>query len=139
MILHSYYIPQCDWDVTAYYAVSGYDTERIMGKLAWIGCDDYSMKKAYNNLVQNRLNSGLTYSNYFTRQSVMVVALSSSAKEYHQALMHEIRHLQSHIATTLDIDEKSEAACYLLDYIVGATHDVCSPLICGCKTECNRV
>ena len=108
MILHSYYIPQCDWDVTAYYAVSGYDTERIMGKLAWIA-----------------------YSNYFTRQSVMVVALSSSAKEYHQALMHEIRHLQSHIATTLGIDEKSEAACYLLDYIVGATHDVCSPLICG--------
>lgn len=27
-----------------------------------------------------------------------------------------------YIVTTLDIDEKSEASCYLLDYIVGARH-----------------
>lgn len=103
-----------------------------MSNLKRIGCDGEYMRSAYINLSENKLNSGLTYTSYIMRETVLVVALSSSAKEFHKALMHEIRHLQSHIATAYNIDEKSEEVCYLLDDIVGLTHDTIAPLICNC-------
>jgi hypothetical protein len=66
------------------------------------------------------------------RESVMVVAVASSAKDFHQALIHEVRHLQSQIATSYEIEEKSEEVCYPLDDIVGEIHSVVAPLICEC-------
>lgn len=120
------------WNVTAYYAVTGYHINEIMSNLGRIGCNGEYMQMAEKNLRENKLNSGLTYSNYAMRETVMVVALASSAKDFHQALMHEVRHLQSHIATAYEIDEKSEDVCYLLDNIVGEIHSVVAPLICEC-------
>lgn len=120
------------WNVTAYYAVTGYHINEIMSNLRRIGCNGEYMQMAKKNLRENKLNSGLTYSNYAMRETVMVVALASSAKDFHQALMHEVRHLQSHIATAYEIDEKSEEVCYLLDDIVGEIHSVVAPLICEC-------
>lgn len=135
MIRQRFYIKEYDWWVTAYYAVSRYNIGEIMYSLYSIGCDGEYMQTAYRNLKANKIDSGLTHSNYMTRQSVMVTALSSSAKQFHQALMHEIRHLQSHIATTFFLDEKSEQVCYLLDEIVGLTHETTSKLLCNCCRE----
>lgn len=132
MIRQRFHISKYNWNVTAYYAVSSYHFEEIMRSLRRIGCSGEDIDTAVLNLKKNKLNSGLTYSNYLLKESVMVVALASSAKQFHQALMHEIRHLQSHIATTFSIDEKGEEVCYLLDDIVGLTHSVTSPLICNC-------
>ena len=132
MIRQRFHISKYNWSVTAYYAVSSYHFDEIMRSLRRIGCSGEDIDTAVLNLKENKLNSGLTYSNYLLRESVLVVALASSAKQFHQALMHEIRHLQSHIATTFSIDEKGEEVCYLLDDIVGLTHSVTSPLTCNC-------
>ena len=132
MIRQRFHIDRYYWNVTAYYAVTGYHINEIMSNLRRIGCNGEYMQMAEKNLRENKLNSGLTYSNYAMRETVMVVALASSAKDFHQALMHEVRHLQSHIATAFEIDEKSEEVCYLLDDIVGEIHSVVAPLICEC-------
>lgn len=132
MIRQRLHIDKYNWNVTAYYAVTGYHFNEIIGSLRRIGCKGENIQTAYTNLKENKLNSGLTYSNYYLRESVMVVALASSAKQFHRALMHEIRHMQSHIATAFNIDEKSEEVCYLLDAIVGMIHDDIAPLICNC-------
>lgn len=132
MIRQRFHIDSYDWNVTAYYAITRYNIGEILYNLKCIGCDGDFIKKAYINLSENKLNSGLTYSNYFARETVLVVALSSSAKQFHRALVHEMRHSQSHIATVLNMDEKEEGVCYLLDDIVGLTHDETAPLICNC-------
>lgn len=132
MIEHRYYIERYDWSVTAYYAVNGYFTDEIMSNLIEIGCNGSMLKKAKKNLEDNNLNTGLTYSNYRKRETVMVVALTSNSKEFHRSLFHEIRHLQSHIASAYGISEKSEEVCYLIDEIVDKVHDKCSHLICKC-------
>lgn len=132
MIRQRFHIDRYYWNVTAYYAVSGYHYNEIMGSLSRIGCSGDNLRSAEKNLKENKLDSGLTYSNYAMRETIMVVALASSAKDFHQALMHEVRHLQSHIATAYEIDEKSEEVCYLLDDIVGEIHSVVAPLICEC-------
>lgn len=132
MIVQQYYIERYDWVVTAYYAVTRYYIDDIILNLRRIDCDGDFLKQAYRNLRENKLNSGLTYSNYKKRETVKVVALASSAKQFHQALMHEVRHLQSHIATADRISEKGEEVCYLLDGIVGNIHDVTAPLLCNC-------
>ncbi len=132
MIVQRYYIKEYDWTVTAYYAVTRYYIDDIMLNLRRIDCEGDFLRQAYRNLKENRLNSGLTYSNYHKRETVKVVALASSAKQFHQALMHEVRHLQSHIATAYGMNEKKEGVCYLLDDIVGQIHDTTAPLLCNC-------
>jgi hypothetical protein len=132
MIRQRFHIERYYWNITAYYAVSGYHYNEIMGSLKRIGCRGEQLSVASENLKANTLNSGITYSNNLMRETVLVVALSSSAEDFHRALMHEIRHLQSHIATAYNIDEKSEEVCYLLDDIVGEIHNVVAPLICEC-------
>lgn len=132
MIVQRFYIERYDWRVTAYYAVSRYYVDQIMDNLRSLCTECSFLRKAERNLRRNKLNSGLTYSDYRKRESVVVVALSSSAKDFHKALIHELRHVQSHIATVYGIDEKSEQVCYLLDDMVGLTHDIIAPLLCNC-------
>lgn len=132
MVVQDIYIEDYRWSVRIFYAVSGYDVDEIMRALHSIGCTADYAAEAYSNLRRNALNSGLTFSNYRRRQSVVVVALSSSAKQFHRCLIHELRHLQSHIASADNIDEKSEQVCYLLDDIVGLVHETCAPMMCGC-------
>lgn len=132
MIRQRFHIKRYYWNVTAYYAVKEYHFNEIMSNLKRIGCDGEYIKTACSNLKANKLNSGLTYSNYGLRETVLVVALASSSKDFHRALMHEVRHLQSHVATAYNIDEKGEEVCYLLDDIVGEIHSVVAPLICDC-------
>lgn len=132
MIRQRFHIGRYYWNVTAYYAVTGYQYNEIMSNLERIGCSGQNLQIASENLKNNKLNTGITYSNTYMRESVMVVAVASSAEQFHRALIHEIRHLQSHIATAYNIDEKGEEVCYLLDDIVGEIHSVVAPLICNC-------
>lgn len=132
MIVQNLYIDKYKWTVTAYYAVTRYYVEEIMENLERLCSEDNYLEEAFSNLKRNSLDSGLTYSNFRKRESVLVVALASSAEQFHRALMHEARHLQSHIASVYGINEKSEEVCYLLDDIVGKMHKVTAPLICEC-------
>lgn len=132
MLVQDIHIEQYNWDARIFCAVTRYDIDRIMTSLHSIRCRGDHAAGAYRSLQRNALGSGFTFSNYRLRRSVVVVALASSAEQFHRCLIHELRHLQSHIASADDISEKSEQVCYLLDQIVGLTHKVCSPLLCGC-------
>jgi len=132
MIVQDIYIDDYSWRARIFYAVTRYDVDRIMESLHGIGCRARYAAAAYRSLIRNELNSGFTFSNFNRRCSVVVVALASSSKQFHRCLVHELRHLQSHIASTDNIDEKSEQVCYLLDDLIGLTHDTCSHLLCGC-------
>lgn len=134
MIRQHFALPKYGWRVCAYYVVTRPDAEEILDALAHIGCGGEDLQRAYDNLTSGRLDTGLTYSNSDTRETVIVFAKTSSAKEFMQSYKHETGHLQSHIAQTFGIDPHGEELQYIGDDIVEATWDIAKDLLCDhCK------
>ena len=82
MIRQQFDISKYDWKVEVYYAVDCYYTDEIMGRLYDIGCRGDDLRTAYENLSAGKPDTGLTYSNYGTRQTVMVIGITSSATQF---------------------------------------------------------
>lgn len=53
-----------------YYAVDTYYTEEILDNMHSIGCDGDMLRTAYENISSGNLNTGVTYSNFGTRETV---------------------------------------------------------------------
>jgi len=113
MIKQTIYIEKYGWLIHAYYHQSKYDVDSIMEKLWDLGCDSETAKKAYQNLTSGTLNNGLCYSNYRNRESVFVIAKTSSAEEFANSWHHELSHLQAHIAKVFGLDPLGEPIAYM--------------------------
>lgn len=96
MIVQDFYIPKYDWRVRVYYAVTTYWISEILCELHRIGCRGEDFKQAYRNLSSGALNTGLTYSDFEERETVMVIALTSSPGEFQNSWDHEKGHLYDH-------------------------------------------
>ena len=70
------------------------------------------------NAFMGEKDIGFTYTDYDKKQSIVGISISSSHKEFFNTMMHEIKHVQSHICNYYDVDEDSEEAAYLVGYIV---------------------
>lgn len=112
MIRCELYTPRCDWHVTVYFAINEYWTDEIMEELWNLGIDSINAKRAYNNLASGELNTGLCYSNYKKRKSVVVISKATTTDELFNSLMHEFKHLSSHIAKACNIDDNGEQIAY---------------------------
>lgn len=130
MIRQKFKLPHHHWLVYAYYVVTHPYADEILGALAHIGCAGEDLARAHENLMSGKLDTGLTYSNSDTRETVMVFAKTSSAKEFQQSYKHETGHLQTHIAQTFGIDPYGEEIQYIGDDIVDATWEIAKDLLC---------
>lgn len=130
MIRQRFTLPKYDWRVYAYYVVTKPNADEILDALVGIGCHGEHLEGAYHNLTSGKLDTGLTYSNSDTRETVMVFAKTSSAKEFMQSYKHETGHLQSHIAQTFGLNPHGEEIQYIGDDIVEETWDVAKNLLC---------
>lgn len=133
MIYRELYIPKYDWLVHIYYAVTCYWTDEIMMRLYNVGCPNNKLKESYRNLMACKLDTGLTYSNYSNRETVMIVGLTSSPSEFMNSLDHEKKHLEAHIAQAMEMDPWGEEVAYLSGNIMkDLTQDI-RIFICNCK------
>lgn len=124
-----------DWEIYAYFAVSKYMTEEIMDRLWEIGCDGEAALQAYRNLAGGNLNTGLCYSNYRNKKSVMVVAMTSSAAEFFNSFHHELCHLTAHIGKVFGLDPVGEDIAYLSGEISMEMYPKIGHLLCDeCRT-----
>lgn len=130
MIRQRFNIDTYNWSVTAYYAVTGYYVDDIMTQLERIGCHGKDLNNAFENLSSGQLDTGLTYSNYQRRETVMVIALTSTPKEFAKSWRHEMGHLGDHIAQTYSIDPHGEELQYIGDYIVEEMWGVAHKFLC---------
>lgn len=96
-----------------YYAVDTYYTEEILDNMHSIGCDGDMLRTAYDNISSGNLNTGVTYSNFGARETVMVIAITSSPGEFQNSWDHEKGHLCRHISQVFNIDPYGEEAQYL--------------------------
>ena len=145
MIYRELNIPQYNWLVHVFYHVTCYWTDEIMDCLKNIGCPPQKLKESYRNLKACKLNTGLTYSNYHLRESVMVIGKTSSPDEFSDSLMHELRHLEDHIAVACKIPTGGEEIAYLAGYIGKKLSKDVQMFICSCdyhehqkKRQCEK-
>lgn len=130
MIRQRFTLPKYHWRVYAYYVVTNPNADEILDALVHIGCGGEDLQRAYNNLTSGKLDTGLTYSNSDTQETVMVFAKTSNAKEFMQSYKHETGHLQSHIAQTFGLNPHGEEIQYIGDDIVEETWEVAKDLLC---------
>lgn len=130
MIIQEFELRKIGWRVRVYYAVTGYYINEIMQALYRIGCRGEYLDNAYRQMFNFELDTGITYSNPDMRQSVMVIALTSTPQEFANSLQHEQRHLERHICTELGISPYSEDAAYLAGEINAKMYPYTRKFLC---------
>jgi len=132
MIRQRFTLPAYGWKCHAYYVVERPHAEEILEHLEELGCSGEDMWNAIDNLMSGKCDTGLTYSNASTRESVMVFAKTTSAMEFQQSYQHETGHLKDHITQAFGISSHGEEIQYIGDEIVARTWDIAKQFLCEC-------
>lgn len=143
MITHVFHIHQHGWLVKAYINSDVSDADLILGDLLSVGADMDTMREAFRNLREWKVNTGLTYTSPWNRTTIMVVSKTTSAEEFFNSLVHEISHAKTHICEYLGIDLTSEEASYfsgglardLFPHVRHLLCESCRNKILGCHCE----
>lgn len=130
MIRQDIYLKPWKWRCRIYYAIDGYYIDEIIKDLEDIGCQGAVLEKAAENLIDGKLNTGLTYTSPENRASVVVIAQTSSADEFQNSYDHEKGHLARQISRCLNLDPYGEEAQYLAGAIGMATFRVAKTFLC---------
>lgn len=77
----------------------------------------------YNAPLGNK-DVGFTYTDPSKRTSIVGIAKTSSQGELLNTIVHEAKHVQSHICSYYNIPEDGEQAAYLIGFIVQRMHRV---------------
>lgn len=132
MIVQDFHLKRYKWHVRVYYAVHRYWTEDIVRDLRDAGCRGSQLMTARENLRRGELNTGITYSNFGRRETVMVVSLTSTAAEFLNSWMHEMQHLCRHVAAAFGIDPYGEEAAYLAGDVGQRMFPAARRFLCDC-------
>lgn len=130
MIIQRFLLKDYDWKVVVLYNVTYKDVNIVHTVLKEI-CDNNNI--VYNStkyIEEGRLNTGFIYSNFNIKSSVIAIGQSDSKKEFINTIAHEANHLQSHIATVFNLNEKGEEVCYLIGTIIETMYKVFNKIIC---------
>ena len=101
-------------------------------------CRGKDLETARRNLMAGNLNTGLTYSDFAGRNTVMVISLTSTPAEFLNSWLHEMRHLSRHIEQAFGISPYGEEAAYLAGDIGQRMFPVAKNFICEhCRKELN--
>lgn len=138
MLIHTLYISKYDWLVHCYFAVDTYYADTIVNRLDSLGASTTIQRETYRLLSSGALDSGITYSNYHRRESVLVTAITSNASEFFNSFVHESGHLATHIAIADDLDLKGEEVRYIQGDVARALFPSCRHLLCDCCRKQKR-
>lgn len=119
-----------EWLCSVYYDAGRDDAGEVLRELRRIGCcgDDY--RRARRSLTRAVPNEGQTYSDFKSRQSVVVVGRTTSAAQFQDTFDHEKGHLCKHICLALGIDPFGEEAEYLAGAIGRQMFPVARKYLC---------
>lgn len=129
MIKQLFRIDKYDWKVIVLYEISYRDTDYVIDMLKQMDAPDYILRSAYKNVNEGQPNTGFIYSDYDKQRSIIIVSKTTSNRELIDTIVHEANHLQSHIATVFNLDEKGEEVCYLIGDIVKRMYKVFNKII----------
>ena len=70
------------------------------------------------NVYLGDYNQGFTHTNYGNRLSIVGIGKATSKEQFINTIVHEAKHVQTHICNYYDVSEDSEQAAYLIGFIV---------------------
>ena len=76
------------------------------------------------NIWLGKPNTGFTHTDFNKKWSIVAISTSSSKSQFTNTLLHEIKHLQSHICKYYKVAEDTEDAAYLTGYIAQKMYPV---------------
>lgn len=81
-----------------------------------IDCSSYDIRKAIR--ITKSINSGFTFTNPEYKTTIMYISRASSRAQWFNTLVHELKHVQTHICSYYNVSEKGEEAAYLIGYLM---------------------
>lgn len=110
-------IGKYNWNIYVYYNVGEEDYYELANVLFELDCPKRCVVKSLR-IVTNQQNTGMTFTNTDMRTSVVFISKATSGEQFANTVVHEAKHVQSHICEDCGIDETGEPAAYLIGYIV---------------------
>lgn len=111
MIIQRLYIYRYNWNLTIIYGAS-YDLSVVAEELWNMKCPSRIALHAIKVITEK--NTGFCYTDTQIKSTLICIAKVDSSEEFANTLVHELKHLQSHICSYYNISEKSEEAAYLI-------------------------
>ena len=105
------------WYVYVYYGVNKYNINEVVQALQSLNCPSKDILTA-TRIMSTGLNAGMTYSNSKIKTSLVCIGEADSKEQFLNTVVHESKHVQSHICWYYHIKEDSEQAAYLIGHIV---------------------
>lgn len=100
------------WNILFF--IDGYTQEQLIYCLKKLDCSKKSIRKALK--ISKSINSGFTFSQPIT--SIVCISEATSIDEWFDTLIHELKHIQTHICDYYNVNESGEEAAYLIGYIM---------------------
>ena len=94
-----------------------------------ININNYWTVTILYNVWLGERDTGFTYTDFDKRKSIVGISLTTSNEQFFNTLVHEAKHVQSHICMYYNVKEDSEAAAYLIGYIAQQIYRVFKTLI----------
>lgn len=116
MITQYIQLGEQDWGVLVYYNVSEEDFASVINSLEALDCTDDDVRAATKTLKKE--NTGFTYTNTDYKMTFVCIGHSSSIGQFVNTVVHEAKHVQSHICQYYGVEETSETAAYLIGHLV---------------------
>ena len=105
-----------DWNVLVYYNVKPEDFAEVADSLEQLECSQVDLRKALN--VLKRKNTGFTFSNDEYKMSIVCIGNADNVGQFVNTVIHEAKHVQSHLCQYYGIDENTETAAYIIGHLV---------------------
>ena len=74
------------------------------------------------NAYLGKKNTGFTHTDFYKKKSIVGISETDSQEQFFNTLVHEIKHVQSHICMYYNVEEDSEEAAYLTGFIAQKMH-----------------
>lgn len=115
------YIEKYDWHILLFLDYSCDYLDEVLDAMDKLKCGSKSYDIAYDNLSSCSVNTGLTFSDYISRTSVIVISITNSEKEFLKSYHHELGHCAVHICQFYGIPLEGEEVQYLGQDLVDRT------------------
>lgn len=125
-------LPEWRWECTVFYDTSAEDLVEVLHALQNIGCSRMHFFRAKAALMSDRPDTGLTFTSFERRASVMVISRTTGPEQFQNTFDHEKGHLARHICLADGIDPYGEEAQYLAGDIGQRMFRTAKKYICEC-------
>lgn len=105
------------WHLYVYYGVNKLNIQYVISSLRELGCPERYIAKS-TRIMSTGINTGMTYTDTENKISLVCIGTADSKEQLVNTVIHEAKHVQSHICDYYNIKEDSEKAAYLIGHIV---------------------